>query len=339
MTKDIILELNDQKLGSNKVSGNSNKECSTSDVDKIDGIPGPHGRETYAVNFGDDLVMKRPLPGFSIDAKIKWLEKQHKTKEIIDDIKSVENPTYHIPKMIYIKDDEFQLLEERAHGERLTPELYRSLSKRQRIEIINSVANFLVDMNESKPVYDEELHKLTSEIKMNQLDKIIDKKMPKWFDKYDIKYMENLVQEIDNFEYTTIRAWSHSDLNAGNVLYDAKNSKLYFIDFAEASYNFIYRDIFSPLNVDLGICKYVYDLYNNMHDKSLYRMPGLRSAQLQKIMQYRIMTVLLKRFIKAGGDLRPNTKTEKGKQNNVEKSKYMSLLIQQLQFTERQLSK
>ena len=39
-----------------------------------------HGRETYIADFGDDFVMKRPLPTLGEDARNKWLAKQHRTK-------------------------------------------------------------------------------------------------------------------------------------------------------------------------------------------------------------------------------------------------------------------
>ena len=282
-----------------------------------------HGRETYAVNFGDGLVMKRPLKEFSQQQKDKWLAKQHKTKDIIDEIKSVNNPRYNIPQMIYIKDDEYQLLEERAPGVHLTPEVYASLTERQRAEIIDSIANFLVDMNELKPVQSEFYHKISDELKMVKLVNIIEKKMPNWFSVHEVKYMYDLVADIENFEYVTRKAWSHADLNSANVLYDKNTSKLSFIDFAEADYSFIYRDIFSPLNVNLGICKPVYATYVQFHDKNAYSMPGVRNTELQNIMQYRIMTVFLKRFIKAGDDLRVKPTSEKTAQNNIDKVRFM----------------
>jgi len=299
------------------------------------GIKEPHGRETYIADFGDGLVMKRPLPEFSAPQKDKWLEKQHKTKDIIDEIRAVNNPVYNIPKMIHIKDDEYQLLEERAIGEPLSAELYSKLTERQRVEIVNSIASFLVDMNELKPVGNEIRHKLTDELKMVKLGNIIDNKMPVFFDYEEIKYMNGLMVDINNFEYVTKKAWSHGDLNAGNVLYDAVNSKISFIDFAEADYKFIFRDIL--LNVDLRICRVVYDLYTRLHDKNKYKMPGARNPELQNIMRYRVMGVLLKRFIKAGDDLHINSQSDKTLQNNAEKIQYMRDIISKLQFTDKQL--
>lgn len=296
-----------------------------------------HGRETYIADFGEGLVMKRPLPEFTQPQKDKWLKKQHRTKEIIDEIRAVKNPVYNIPKMVHIKDDEYQLLEERAPGEPLTGSLYANLTERQRVEIVNSIASFLVDMNELKPVSSDVSHKLTDELKIVRLENIIENKMPKWFDLGEVKYMSDLVHDIDSFEYTTRKAWSHADLNAGNVLYDSANSKLSFIDFAEADYNFIFRDIFSPLNLDLGICRNVYDLYTKLHDKNKYKMPGVRNPELQNIMRYRMITVLLKRFIKAGDDLRTNPQSEKSIQNNIEKIQYMRAMIGNLQSIEKQL--
>ena len=51
------------------------------------------------------------------------------------------------------------------------------------------------------------------------------------------------------------------------------------------------------------------------------------------------MTVLLKRFIKAGDDLRINSQSEKTHQNNIDKVFYMRELISNLQYTEKQLLK
>ena len=45
-----------------------------------------HGRETYIADFGPDFVMKRPLPTLGDTARDQWLAKQHRTKEIIDEI-------------------------------------------------------------------------------------------------------------------------------------------------------------------------------------------------------------------------------------------------------------
>ena len=299
-------------------------------------IKEPHGRETFVVYFGDMYVMKRPLPGRDKDA---WLAKQHKTKDIIDEINAIRNPVYNVPQMVYIKDDEYQVLEERASGEPLTPALYHSLSQPQKTKIVNGMASFLVDMNELKPVHEEIYHNISSELKMEKLRNIVENKMPKWFDFDEIKYMSELTEDISKFEYVTREAWSHSDLNCGNVLYDREKSHLSFIDFAEADYNFIYRDIFSPFNVDLRICRVVYDLYSRLHDKTKYKMPGLRNPELQRIMRYRVMTVLLKRFIKAGDDLRLNPQSDKSHQNNFEKVIFMKDVMATLQYIEKQLSK
>lgn len=302
-------------------------------------IKAPHGRETYIADFGEGLVMKRPLPEFTQAQKDKWLAKQHRTKEIIDDIKAVNNPVYNIPSMLHIKDDEYQLLEERAHGEPLTANVYQNLTGRQRYEIVTSLAHFLVDMNESKPVQTETLHKIADELKMQRLQNIVENKMPRWFDVGTVKYMSDLIKDVEGFEYVALKAWSHCDLNSGNVLYDAVNSKLYFIDFAEADYNFIFRDVFSPLAVDLEICKPVYEEYFKLHDKEKYRVYGPRNPELQNIMRYRIITVLLKRFTKAGDDLRMNPQSEKTVQNNEEKIQFMKNLIARIQYIEKQLVK
>lgn len=298
-----------------------------------------HGRESYIVYFGDTLIMKRPLPTLSDAARDEWLAKQHRTKKIIDEIAAVGNPRYNIPRMIYIKDDEYQLLEECAPGKPLTPELFKSLSRRQTYEIIDGIAAFLVDMNESKPVLDVQRHKIASELKFNRLDNFIENKMHNWFHTDEIKYMASIRDNIGAFEYDTRAAWSHCDLNPGNVLYDSETSTLSFIDFAEAKYRFIYRDIFAPLQIELGICRRVYETYCKLHNNSEYTMPSVNNENLRQIMKNRVVCALLKRFIKASDDLRMNPHSEKSAMNNTNKVQFMREQMQRIMDIERQFSK
>lgn len=282
-----------------------------------------HGRETYATYYGDRFVLKRPLPVFSDEQKQNWLEKQHKTKETIDAIRSINHTVYNIPNMEFINDDEYQILEERAPGEKLTRELFRKLSTRQRYEIINSIGTFLVDMNELKPAIPEPNHKITSEFKFDVLSHFVNNRMEEWFKKNEVRQMKRFCEQIDSFTYDTYLAWSHGDLNSGNVYYDESTSKLSFIDFAEADYHLIYADIFAPLQTDLQIEKPVYEKYTEYHHPSLWRMMSIRNPKMQEIMKYRAESVLMKRFLKASRDLRKNPQSEKGVQNTREKIAFM----------------
>ena len=285
-----------------------------------------HGRETYAVYYGADFVLKRPLPNMGQAAKDAWLAKQHKTQIAIDRIRAADNPLYNVPEMRFINDEEYQILEERAPGYPLNRDLYRKLSRRQRYEIINSLGSFLVDMNESMPIGDVENHKIASELKFSRLDNFIETKMSNWFTKNETIQMARIRDQIGTFEYPTRMAWSHCDLNPGNVLYDPETSKLSFIDFAEAGYRFIYRDIFASLQIELNIFKQVYEVYCKMH-------------ALRDIMKYRIMVVWLKRFIKAADDLRLNPKNTKSENNNLDKIAFMREQLVNFQNLERQFQK
>ena len=298
-----------------------------------------HGRETYAVYYGDKFVLKRPLPTLNTDKRTTWLAKQHQTKDKIDEIRAVGNPVYNIPEMYFINDDEYQILEERAPGEPLTAELYSTLSKPQQFKIINSIASFLVDMNELKPIGDIQKYRIANDIKFSRLDNFIEQKMDKWFTKTEILTMAAIRDRIGAFEYETRLAWSHGDLNSGNVLYDAQTSKLSFIDFAEADYKFIYRDIFAPLQIELDIYKRVYETYCQLHDKSLYPMLGIKNESLREIMKYRIMAVWLRRFIKAADDLRITPASQKSVDNNMEKIFFMRRQMQNFVNLEKQFSK
>lgn len=298
-----------------------------------------HGRESYIVYFGDTLIMKRPLPTLSYSARDQWLAKQHRTKAAIDEIHAVGNPRYHIPRMIHIKDDEYQLLEECAPGQHLTNDLFKTLSRRQQYEIIDGIASFLVDMNELKPIGEIQRLKIASELKFNRLDSFIENKMQHWFNFDEIKFMANIRDNIGTFEYDTRTAWSHCDLNPGNVLYDPQSSTLSFIDFAEADYRFIYRDIFAPLQIELGICRRVYETYCKMHNSAKYTMPSVSNDTTRQIMKHRVICALLKRFIKASDDLRINPSNEKSIANNINKIEFMRNQMQSIMYIDRQFSK
>ena len=290
----------------------------------IDGLP--HGRESYVSYYGE-YVLKRPLPTIGPDAREKWLAKQHKTKDAIDSIRAVGNPIYNVPEMAYINDAEYQILERRAMGEPLTAQLFNTLTRRQQVEIVHSLASFLVDMNESRPVQDWTQHKIANELKFARLENFVGNKMAKWFTSDEVKYMESVCIDMGNFEYETRPAWSHNDLNPGNVLYDAQNSRLSFIDFAEADYHFIYRDIFSSVAMELGIGARVYEAYHEIHNSDLYDIPEPNTENMRKIMKFRLMTVLLRRFIKAADDMRINPANEKSVQNNELKKEFIRDLM------------
>lgn len=293
-----------------------------------------HGRETYAVYYGDGYVLKRPMPTFGEEACDAWLAKQHKTKEAIDAIRAVGNPAYNVPAMHYINDDEYQILEERAPGYPLTPDLFRYVSRRQRYEIINSLASFLVDMNELKPIGEAKNHRAVEELKFNRLDNFISNKMSNWFSKNEVLYMSGVRDKIANIEYPAQDVWSHNDLNPGNVFYDPKTSRLSFIDFAEAGYRFIYRDLFSPLQQDLDITKAVYEGYTHLHNKGAFPLLSIRNEKLREIMKARITVILLRRFIKAADSLRVNPDTQKAQNANADNIAFIRDLMRSMQNTE-----
>lgn len=298
-----------------------------------------HGRETYAVYYGDRFVLKRPLPNSTAEKRDAWLAKQHKTKDAIDAIRAKKNPLYNVPAMEYIHDAEYQILEERAPGEPLTADLYSKLSARQKFEIVNSIASFLVDMNELKPIGAVQKNNIMNELKFSRLDKFIENKMHLWFTREEIYQMANIRDRIGKFEYETRLAWSHADISAKNVIYDAATSRLSFIDFAEADYKFIYRDIFAPLQIELNIYKNIYDVYYKMHNQELYYMPGAKTDAFREIMKHRIMVVFLRRFIKASDDLRITPANKKSADNNLEKLSFMRQQMQNIHNLEQQLSR
>lgn len=297
------------------------------------------GHESFVVDYGNGFVMKRPLTAFSLDKKMKWLVKQHYTQQVIIDIKKVHRPFYNIPEMVHIKDEEFQLLEERAPGEPLTGLFFRSLSKRQQVEIRDSIVAFIMDMQSVHLVSSAEPYKIAEELKMAKLGNIVNCKMPKYFSKDSIDYMKYLCDYINSVEYVAPKVWSHGDLSSGNVLYDADTSTLSFIDFADAKYHVVDHDIVSPLAVDLGIYNGVYSKYIKSHEKESYDLYGIKPAEVRQITKNRLFVILLKRFIKAGDDLHINSKNEAGNINNVNKVIFMNKIIENLRRYDNKYSK
>lgn len=298
-----------------------------------------HGRETYAVYYGDKFVMKRPLPTTSLSKCDEWLAKQHNAMSAIYAIRAVENPAYNVPMMHFINDDEYQVLEERAPGHPLSREMYRALSRRQQYDIINGIANFLVDMHELKPAQGIERHKISDELKMARLQNFIRTKMSIWFTKNEIRQMSRIHDQIMEFEYDTRQVWTHCDLNPGNILYEPNEGKLSFIDFADCGYSFVYRDIFGPVPMELEIYKHVYEAYKRLHDKSTFTMPSIKNEQLREIMKYRVISIAVKRFIKASDDLREHPANLKSENNNIAKVEFMREQMQKIQNLERRATK
>ena len=295
-----------------------------------------HGRETFVVDYGDEFVIKRPLLACSLDKKKKWLKKQHTTQKVITKIKEKHNPLYNVPEMVHIKDEEFQLLEERAPGKPLTGDLYRSLSVRQQVEIRNSIVSFLMDMQNLEDVKPAASYKISQELKMEKFGNIIETKMPKWFSDDNIAFAQKLYSYIGSVEYIAPKVWSHGDLSSGNVLYDAQTSVLSFINFADATYHIVDHDIISPLTVDLGIYSGVYSTYIKSHDKKSYDLYGIKPSDMLQITKNRLFVIWLKRFIQAGDDLHVNSKNES---NNASKVSFMNKIIENLRRYDKKYSR
>ncbi len=296
-----------------------------------------HGRETYATYYRR-TVAKRPNPEMTPAAREKWLAKQHRTLAVTREIRALNNPVYHVPEMEFINDFDFMVQEEYASGAPLTPELYANLTKRQQVEIVNGIANFLVDMNELKPVGPVVKHNISEDIKFARLDRFVENKMNTWFTASETMDMSRIRDKIGSFEYDTRRAWSHGDLNSGNVLYDPELNKLSFIDFAETDYHFIYHDIFGPTQFGLNIYPEIYKKYTQIHNSDLYSMPDINDPALREIMLNRGISLYLKRFIKASDDLRKSPRDDKSHRNNSEKIAYMRQQMAHIHDLQQQIS-
>lgn len=298
-----------------------------------------HGHETEVVYYGPDFVVKRPLSTYKPEQRESWLEKQHRTKDAIDAIRAVGRNVYNIPEMKFINDDECQILEERAPGERLTYSLFVGLSKRQQNEIVNSIGAFLVDMNELKPVLEEKNHRIISEFDFESVVKFVDTRMEIWFTKNEVLQMKRFCDALRTFAFDTVVVWSHGDLNPGNVYYDIDTSKLSFIDFAESGYHVLYRDIFAPLQTNLHIEKRVYEKYLEYHQPKLWRMMSFRNEKLQQIMACRLYSIFLKRFLRESMRLHADPQTDNSKRKVETHVAFMREQMTKISLLEQQISR
>ena len=68
-------------------------------------------------------------------------------------------------------------------------------------------------------------------------------------------------------------------------------------------------------------------------------MPTPNNSTLRNIMKYRLMFILLRRFIKASDDLRTTPQSDQGITNNANKIAFMREQIAAIKKLERQFSK
>jgi len=295
-----------------------------------------HGKESV-VEICGDRVFKSPKEEMSVHKKEVWLSKQYVAKDSLEEIKakSETHGLYGVPVVLNIDDADCRVTEEFVLGVPLSSEVFACLPKNKQMSVIEGIARFLVDMNELKPINGEDGHRIAEEIKLEELASFIDNKMGCFFDSKSVTYMGGLLKRIQDINtYDSQQVWSHNDLNLNNVLYDTATSKLSFVDFAEVKYNFVYHDIFSPLEMDLKIFEPVYKSYINFRHTKGRGLHALDSRQIMIIMIYRKMIILLKRFMHEAKELRLSPCSEHGVQNTLCKVENMKRLITEMRLCE-----
>jgi len=190
-------------------------------------------RDTIVFAVNDYTVKKQPN---SNPQKRNWLKKQAGAKNIIDELKLLNNkPVYFVPAIKHMDSTEYYILEDRAQGKPLTEEFIKTLSKEDLEIIYTSFANFLNDINQLKPILTQyEFHKIRNQ-NLTITDLLQQLKSLHFNLDFDyIKQLNELYKKLSSNDTSVV--FAHKDINEHNLFYDPKTKTLSILDLAEAGY-------------------------------------------------------------------------------------------------------
>lgn len=192
-------------------------------------------RETRVFADGNYVIK---TPNTTNPSYIKnWLDKQSNAKHAVDDLCKIGNcgKFYFVPKITELSENDTPYVhEERVVGTPVTLDFFNALTPVQQDKIFDALTNFLVDMNQSRPVYD--------------LISLLEKPDSKGFTFANVlselqisKENKLNVQNAYDFlkshqEMLASYVFFHGDMNEHNIFYDPEHNSVSFIDFAEAGY-------------------------------------------------------------------------------------------------------
>lgn len=196
-------------------------------------------RETLAYTDGK-FVYKLPVSNKDTFHLRTWLEKQKLAKKVSDDLLKFKNNNYKIPRVVEVSDKDFFVKEELAVGTPLRTSFVESLSQKELDIIYKGLANFINDINQSRPVLSQkdtfEMSTNLEDEKMPTMKELLSK-LEKYIPKSDLQIVSDAKDWFDVASATDASVvFSHGDINEHNVFFNKKTKELTIIDFAEAKY-------------------------------------------------------------------------------------------------------
>ncbi len=206
-----------------------------SKLDNLQQINTNNPRETL-VFAADGLVIKRPVR----NPDTAWLAKQRHAQIVMDELNRVASSEYFVPQMLEISTAENFAIEQRAYGQPVTTDFFKTLTAADRDKIYRATAHFMNDINQMRPVVTQQnlfdgandatdLDKMSLKNILIQLKKHIPEK--------ELKIIKTAKSWFDTAAQTDASmVFSHGDMNENNIFYDPARGMVSFIDFADARY-------------------------------------------------------------------------------------------------------
>ncbi len=194
-------------------------------------------------------VIKAPVSNNNKQRLQTWLGKQKIAKSVSDGVLKFNNSTYKIPRTLKIYDEDFIVEEERVVGTPLKTSFVESLEPKELDIIYKSFANFLNDINQSRPVLKQ---KDFFDAVSGEKDMTLGEVLLKLQEHIPSEELTIVRQAKDWFDVTSDNdasvVFSHGDMNENNIFFNKETKTLSVIDFADSKY----QNADYMFNVDLA---------------------------------------------------------------------------------------
>lgn len=194
-------------------------------------------------------VIKAPVSNNNKQRLQTWLGKQKIAKSVSDGVLKFNNSNYKIPRTLKIYDEDFIVEEERVVGTPLKTSFVESLEPKELDIIYKSFANFLNDINQSRPVLKQKdfFDAVSGEKDMSFGDVLL--KLQEYIPEEELTIVR---QAKDWFDVVSDNdasvVFSHGDMNENNIFFNKETKTLSVIDFADSKY----QNADYMFNVDLA---------------------------------------------------------------------------------------
>lgn len=182
-------------------------------------------------------VIKAPVSNNNKQRLQTWLGKQKIAKSVSDGVLKFNNPNYNIPRVLKVYDDDFIVEEERIIGTPLKTSFVESLDQKELDIIYKGFANFLNDINQSRPVLKQKdfFDAVSGEKDMSLKEVLSNLQEYISAEELNIVYQAKDWFDVVSDEDASV-VFSHGDMNENNIFFDRETKTLSIIDFADAKY-------------------------------------------------------------------------------------------------------